>query len=513
MLAKIKQLRKVHLLSRHKTVFYPYQELISDAIINALIQNLSITKSATEEEIQKLEPIEVFAEFSRQCGKTTAVVLTMDFIMVYFPKIFKRRIEIGVFAPQREQAKTDFDRLKDALLRDGPLAIGSATDEAIFREQSNATTLVLGNGASCYIFPVSPTTKPESKSLNLIVFEESQYLQDQIVKQQIWPMGANTNAPRVYLGTAGTQINYFYREGQANNAIKLYYDEIVKQRREVYKETGDATHLIYEQTVKKEIEKYGRDSDEIARPFFGKWLIGTGNFVTTEALDKLEDKHRGLTEKYNKEPCFAGIDTAKHPDSTVVTVIKGGSEKQLLNWLELKGENYDTQFEVISGFLARYDIKAIAIDSTGQGEFMPDWFERRTNWKDERSGLYRVKFSAQSKDLLFKNLKVVIEDSLTRLPNISTTVGERSDNKQMKFRQQMLDLQQEYKGPYLSVKHPDDPNAHDDYPDSWALAEWAYAQYNQQPTPAVTVVGVGQEKERKVKKTDDNKIDYYWPGD
>jgi len=34
--------------------------------------------------------------------------------MIYFTKEFGRPIRIGIFAPQREQAKTDFDRLKAA---------------------------------------------------------------------------------------------------------------------------------------------------------------------------------------------------------------------------------------------------------------------------------------------------------------------------------------------------------------------------------------------------------------
>lgn len=501
---KLKELRKIHLLKRHGVVFYPYQEVISDGIIEALVQNLSITKDATEEEIQKLEPIEIFDEISRQAGKTTAVVLTIDFVMVYFPIIFNRRIEIGIFAPQREQAKTDFDRLKEALLRDGHLALGDAQGEQIFREQSNATTLVLPNGASCYIFPVSPTTKPESKSLNLIVFEESQYLQDQIIQQQIWPMGANTNAPRVYLGTAGTQICYFYRQGQTDKAVKLYYDDIVKQRRQTYEETGDATHLIYEQTVKKEIEKHGRDSDEIARPFFGKWLIGTGNFVTQEDLDAIIED-RGVVPHYKEGDCFAGIDTAKHPDSTVVTILRWNKDKkrkELINWLELKGENYRTQFEIINEFLNNYKIVALAIDSTGQGEFMPDWFETESNWVDEYSGLFRVKFSAVSKDLMYKNLKVVIKEFLTDLPKLTTSIGGR-------FKQQMLDLQQQFKGELLSVSHPDDPNAHDDFPDSWALAEWAYAQWTERNDAALNVVEINEPKVTVI-RNDEGEITSDW---
>lgn len=462
MLPKLIKLRREHLLNVHDVVFYPYQEVISDSILAALIQNLRVTSSATEGEIKKLQKIEIPIEISRQAGKTTAVVLTIDFIMVYLSKLFNRRITTGIFAPQREQAKTDFDRLKEALFRSEPLFATSEEQKKEFKEQSNATTLILPNGSSCYIFPVTSTSHPESKTLDLIVFEESQSMDDKIVKEQIWPMGANTNAPRVYVGTAGTQICYFYRLGQSNEGVKLYYDEIISQRRDTYAQTKDATHLIYEQAVQQEITKYGRDSDEIARPYFGKWLIGTGQFTTQEELDKLYTD-RQFTYQFTKSDCFAGIDTAKHPDSTVVTIIRGPSDfnlnkdkKEILNWMELRGENYQDQFDIIVDFLKNYNVVAVAIDSTAQGDFMPDLFEKHTQWQDEHSGLYRIKFSAVSKDLIYKNLKVSIQELLTTLPKIDKRSGAR-------FRQQMLDLQQAYKGQLLSVNHPNSPDARDDY--------------------------------------------------
>ena len=323
-----------------------------------------------------------------------------------------------------------------------------------------------------------------------MIFEESQDLDDKIVKESIWPIGASTNAPRVYIGTAGTSIKYFYRLGQSGESLKLYYDDIVAQRRLTYGKTKDAKHLIYEQTVKQEIEKHGRDSDEIQRPYFGKWLIGTGQFCTQEDLDKLYSD-RGLTNQYKKSDCYAGIDTAKNPDSTIVTILRYNEEigkKEVINWLELRGENYKDQFDIINFFLSNYRIVAVAIDSTGQGDFMPDMFERETEWADEKSGLYRVKFSAVSKDLMYKNLKVSIKELLTTLPKQGTKNSE-------KFRQQMLDLQQEYKGQLLSVHHPDDPNAHDDYPDSWALAEWAYAKYNEDNNASISLITT-EERER-----------------
>ncbi len=504
MLEKLKKLRADHLWIQHEIVFYPYQEEVSDRILEALIQNLRLTSSATEEEIKKLKLIELPIEFSRQSGKTTAVVYTVEFIMTWLSVYFNRQIHIGIFAPQIEQAKTDFDRLKIALRRVKDMIVVNELMERTIKEQENAKTLVLPDGSSCYIAPVSKTSHPESKTLDLIIFEESQDLDDKIVKESIWPIGSSTNAPRVYIGTAGTSIKYFYRLGQSGKSLKLYFDDIVAQRRVVYLATGDAQHLIYEQTVRQEIELHGLESDEIQRPYFGKWLIGTGNFTTEQDLDALIDTNRGPTYHYSKSDCFAGIDTAKNPDSTVVTILRINpktGKKDVLNWCELRGDNYQDQFDVIKDFLSKYKIVAVAIDSTGQGDFMPDMFERHTEWADEKSGLYRIKFSAVSKDLMYKNLKVSIKELLTTLPNLSTKQGE-------KFRQQMLDLQQEYKGQLLSVHHPDDANAHDDYPDSWALAEWAYARYNEDNNASISIISTGKQRDPEKVLPDD----YTTPG-
>jgi phage terminase large subunit-like protein len=121
MLTKLKALRAEHLKNVHGVTLYDYQEVISDRILEAVLQNMRITSGATEEDIKKLVKHEIAIEISRQSGKTTVVVLTVEFIMLYFPKVFKRRVYIGIFAPQIEQAKTDFDRLKEALFRSAPL--------------------------------------------------------------------------------------------------------------------------------------------------------------------------------------------------------------------------------------------------------------------------------------------------------------------------------------------------------------------------------------------------------
>src|SRR5436190_16606387 len=117
MLEKLKVLRADHLLIQHELTFYPYQIAVSDRILEALIQNLRLTNGASEEDIKKLKLIELPIEFSRQSGKTTAVVYTVEFILTWLSVRFERQIHIAIFAPQIEQARTDFDLLKVALRR------------------------------------------------------------------------------------------------------------------------------------------------------------------------------------------------------------------------------------------------------------------------------------------------------------------------------------------------------------------------------------------------------------
>lgn len=475
-----------------KGYLIPAQKEASNAMIKAVIAP-EPNKSSDE----------IFIEFSRQSGKTTVVVLTVCFLMVYFNDIIGRRLRLGIFAPQREQAKTDFDRLKEALEK---VKVEYDLD---FDEYNADTITVISKNkpeenniiAQCYVFPITETSHPESKTLDLMIFEEAHLLTDkkeQKMKTAVFPMGASTNAPRIFIGTAGTQICYFYR-GINNPANKVYeYPEsvIIAQRRALYEKTGDSELLKYELYIQGEKDKLGFDSDEFKLAYRLIWIIGTGQFVVKDTLMALCNELVKLVPSDRENDCYLGLDTAKHPDSTVATVIRYNKErkrKELIYWLELRGENYQDQFYIIERLIlgierdeknqiirgedsfikynGGFNIVRMALDSTGQGDFMPDMFERNTEFDSEYNGLHRVKFSAQSKDILYKGLQVVISNKLTDLPSNeilkSTTEGQ-------KFVQQMVDLQKEYKGELMSVHHPDSKDAHDDYSDSWALCEYAY---------------------------------------
>lgn len=359
--------------------------------------------------------------------------------------------------------------------------------------------LSLSTGNEVYIFPLSKTSHPESKTLDLIIIEEAQNVDEFALLNYVFPMGAATNASKIFVGTAGYQICYFQKLLIRSGIKKFVYDcyKVIADRQKMYEKTGDSFHLNYANYIKKEEER-GIDTDEFKTQYLLQWVLGAGQFITEENFNEMVGVYsRVYQDKNNK--CYAGIDTAKDPDSTIVTILRWNTEKkkkEICNWLRLHGDNYKNQFDIICQFLSNYNVKALAIDSTGQGDFMPDMFEAETNWRDENSGLYRIKFSAVSKDIMYKNLGVVCREFLTTIPIIATKEAEE-------FKQQMLDLQKEHKGELLSCHHPDSKDAHDDYCDSWALAEICYAREQEKGEPNIRILSsdnIKEDREETIKR-------------
>lgn len=478
----------------HRRSHFQYQHQITDAILDAIVAS------------RKGETIEIPIELPRQSGKTTAIVDVVEFILAAARRYLGQPFRIGIFAPEREQATTDFDRLKIQFLEIGNLGFRTKVDtkgDLKFPEKWNSKTIRIFDARSnflgeVYIFPITKTSHPESKTLDIIIVEETQDIDDDRMKNAVFPMGASTNAPRIYIGTAGTRNCYYKSQLDTNpRAIKITLENVLADRRRLYNLLRDPQILFYEHYINHEIQTHGKDSDYIERQFFLKWKIGSGQFTTPEALDALTgpfgiiSENRARTDAKGNVldplPCYVGIDTAKDPDQTWVTVVRDNPELiewlkkklgdpklikserigQLCNWLSIHGTNYEDQFEIIKNWLAHFEnIKAIAIDATGQGDFMPDKFERHTNYN-----IMRVKFSAETKDVIYKNLDQVIKNTLTLLPDTPF------DSNFRQFRKELIELEKEYKGRLLSVHHPerssDGKMGHDDAPDSWALAEYA----------------------------------------
>jgi len=63
----------------------------------------------------------------------------------------------------------------------------------------------LPDGSSCLVAPINTVSKIEGLTLDLIIVDEAQLAIDEVLTHSIFPMGKTTNAPRVYIGKAGTK--------------------------------------------------------------------------------------------------------------------------------------------------------------------------------------------------------------------------------------------------------------------------------------------------------------------
>lgn len=473
LLAKILRLRNDHFVKQHGVTLYDYQREVSDRIIEAVVTNELMLRDGKG--IEDIKTTEIPVEFSRQSGKTEVIVLTVEFIMLFFPDIFDTEFPIGLFAPQKEQAKTDFDRLKNLLLKtQKKLIIVDEDTEKRTKEENNARTIAIANGASCFVAPVTKQSKSESKTFKLMIFEESQDIDDQIMEPDIFPMGAATNSPRVFIGTAGIRVCYFKKlvDPPTEEALVYPWRRVVEDRRKAYEATKNPFHLLYERFVKNEIAKRprGENDDAIKRPYNLVWITELGTFVSRDEL--FSCRVPGEYEEGNLEyEHYFGIDQAKHVDQTVLKIARMiGERLTVVRSFEMQGVDYPDQFDAICAVLAKFKIAAGAIDSTGQGDYMPDQFRRSSRYK-----IYPVTFTQQSKDQMYKALYARISDG-----NLGYYWSE--DNSSAgEFEAEMLDLEKQYKGTnqyYLSVHHPDRPGAHDDHADALALTVYAYESYN-----------------------------------
>ena len=264
---KLKKILSNSLYAWHEKKHYDYQQRIDEAVIKGLFESM------------EGKAVEIPIRFPRQSGKTTAVVDIIEFLLANFKRYFGRPLRIGIFAPEKEQATTDFDRLKlqfSEIMSYGFTTRTKSEGDVKFPEKWNSKAIRIYKRKTgdflgeVYIFPITKTSNPESKTLDLIIIEECQDVNDEKMKNAVFPMGASTNAPRIYIGSAGYKICFFKRELENNpNAVQISLEDVFKERRELARITGDKTHLLYEAFVKSEINKYGKEDPYIRTQYFG----------------------------------------------------------------------------------------------------------------------------------------------------------------------------------------------------------------------------------------------------
>ena len=477
-------------------VMYPYQGQFSKRIIRSVLEN---------------DGAEITALFSRQSGKTETVAITVGGLMIILPQLanmpmflddprfqmFKDGFWVGIFAPSQRQAQTTYNRMRGRMMCKEAQAVLQDPDFRLEFTTSNGQTVALSNGSFCTAISASDGSNIEGESFKFIICEECQDISNFKIRKSIHPMGAAYNATICKIGTATTFKGDFYEAIKRN---KKEYEEgklRIRNHFEYNYKVVMKYNPKYAKYIEREKRSLGETSDEFRMSYNLEWIISRGMFVDLEKLEKeCGDEYLNRVSSDHVANHVIGIDVGggssknrNEADSTVATVVEVDWNNPVLmesskdeetgediiylafntyikDWLEVSPEiadNYEEQYSIIMDYIKNFRVSRIVIDSTREASL------GQRIQANVRCEVWLFTFSSKSKSEIYKHLQTEINTGRARFPMSKSTIVTKE---YQKFTQQLADLQKSYSGSYLVVSHPDERGAHDDYPDSWALALW-----------------------------------------
>lgn len=477
-------------------VMYPYQGQFSKRIIRSVLEN---------------DGAEITALFSRQSGKTETVAITVGGLMIILPQLanmpmflddprlqmFKDGFWVGIFAPSQRQAQTTYNRMRGRMQCKEAQVVLQDPDFRLEFTTSNGQTVALSNGSFCTAISASDGSNIEGESFKFIICEECQDISNYKIRKSIHPMGAAYNATICKIGTATTFKGDFYEAIERNKKEYESGKLRIRNHFEYNYKVVMKYNPKYAKYVEREKRSLGETSDEFRMSYNLEWIISRGMFVDLEKLEKeCGDEYLGRVYQDHVANHVAGIDVGggssknkNEADSTVITVVEVDWNNPVLmestideetgediiylayntyikDWCEIKpeiAENYEEQYHIILDYLKNFRISRLVIDATREAS-LGQRIQANVNFE-----VILFTFSSKSKSEIYKHLQTEINTGRARFPMDKDTVD---SEEYKKFSSQLADLQKSYSGSYLVVAHPDERGAHDDYPDSWALAVW-----------------------------------------
>ena len=456
---------------------------------------------------------EITALFSRQAGKTEVVSCVVVGLCVILPTLakmknlkkddriakFKDGLWVGIFAPSYELAGIMHSRMSSRMSSKQMQDVLKDPDIGIAL-QGGRKVLTLQNGSYVDANSAGPQANIEGKTYHIIICEESQDISNYKIRKSIHPMGASTNATMVKIGTPNQHKNEFYDACERN-----------RKKTAASGGTNLPTHFQYDyeyparynprygKYIEKEIERLGYDSDEFRMSYRLHWLLERGHFIAPEIFDacgikensKLRKKIKGkynhfkrnentYNNDHHNENLVASIDIGRSNDSTVVTVAKvwwenpimfAGEDRyytHVVNWLEIEGDDHETQYPQILDFLAQFNIGSIIVDATGRGD--PIYDRLHADLYEHNIQVVPFIFSQRTKH---EGYTILYQEMKSERLTYPAADYSRSLKKWQKFVRQMYDLQKDWRGKFMDVHAPtkkskksSSQDSHDDFADS-----------------------------------------------
>lgn len=466
---------------------FPYQEQFSKRVIRSILTN---------------DGAEITALFSRQSGKSETIAVTVGGMMIILPtlanmpmfaddprlEMFKDGLWVGIFAPSQRQAQITYGRMKARLQCKTARAVLEDDDFRLQFSTSNGQTVALTNGSFATAISASDGSNIEGESFKVIICEECQDISNFKIQKAIHPMGAAYNASIIKIGTATTHKGDFYDAIQRNKKEAEIKSTHIKNHFEYDYTIAAKYNPKYARYVEGEKKKLGENSDAFRMSYKLEWIIERGMFIDIATFERNNTEpllERTLSDMQSTH--VAGIDIGGVNDDTVVTVcevdwnmpviMESRTDEEtgedinylaynayVVDWLRISNEpDYEEQYPIIMDYLSHFKIARVVCDATREAAVA---HRLRANLNCE---VIPYVFSSKSKSDLYKHLEKEIVTGRARI-----CAGEETQKtvEYQMFLEQMADLQKGYSGAYLVVSHPDERGAHDDFPDSFALAVW-----------------------------------------
>jgi len=193
--------------------------------------------------------------------------------------------------------------------------------------------------------------------------------------------------------------------------------------------------------------------------YLAQFRDDAGMVFKKEVLDRIIEPTEHIYQDVANGHRYAmGIDLAREEDYTVITVIDVYTKK-VVHIDRFRGWDYPYQKKHIMAKAERYNNARVIIDATGVGKPIYEDLMRAGVFVEDFT------FTGKSKEELFGNLRVFIENGYIRIPNYSVLIDELLSFEYI--------LRNEKTGePLRNIKYGPPQGLHDDCVDSLALAVW-----------------------------------------
>lgn len=421
----------------------------------------------------------ITALFSRQSGKTETVANVVCTVMVMFPRLaiahpewfsrFRDGVWVGAFGPVEDQAEILYRRITQCLTSARANEIFEGIDEKVI---GTGSPIHLKNGSFIAKNTAHPRANIEGQTFHLIIIDECQRASSAVINNSILPMAAATGGTKVFIGTPGYEKNIFYDTIQQNKREALAPGAIHNDHYQIDWQEASKYNEWYNREAHRYMLRLGPESDEFRRQFCNMWLLEKGMFTTSAQLDELGDRTmNALIRSYHATPVVVGVDLGRKHDRTIVTVILvdwdhpdqfGFYRMRILNWLDLEGVDWEEQYYMVLEFLRRYNVWKVGVDEGGMGDL---WIDRM------RRMMPAIEFVAFKSSPIEQSKRWKYLRELIGMKKLSWPAGDhvKSTRLYRRFRQEMEDLEIEFKNANVLAHAPQINDAHDDYPDSLAI--------------------------------------------